>query len=215
MIWPDRFVATSDQRSRSFEPRRPCRRGFLVLLQGLGAAYGQAPNGAPLRGATRATKSHRFRSASKSTAAPFHFARRIRVGVGDWPAPALTRRAIAARWERLNGRRVMAHATALFDTAAFEEGLVEAGIDPKLAKAHRVQLALVVQSLTNNLATQEDLKLMQSDISAAIANASAQAHKDMAAVQRELREQTSRYLVWTISAVTLVTSLVGAFVKFG
>lgn len=109
----------------------------------------------------------------------------------------------------------MAQATALFDTAAFEEGLVEAGIDPKLAKAHRVQLALVVQSLTNNLATQEDLKLMQSDISAAIANASAQAHKDMAAVQRELREQTSRYLVWTISAVTLVTSLVGAFVKFG
>lgn len=101
----------------------------------------------------------------------------------------------------------MAQANALFDTAAFEDGLIEAGVERDVARAHRVQLALVVQSLTNNLATQEGLTLMESKIETAIA-------KQTASLRGEMREQTSRYLVWTISAVTLVTTLVGAFVKF-
>lgn len=78
-------------------------------------------------------------------------------------------RAIAARRERLDRRDVMdQQAAPKFDTGAYEEALIEAGVDPKVAKAHRAQLALVINSATKEVVNPKDLAMSESRLEAKI-----------------------------------------------
>lgn len=55
-----------------------------------------------------------------------------------------------------------------FDTGAYEEALIEAGVEPKIAKAHRAQLALVISSATKDIMTAHDLTMSETRLEAKI-----------------------------------------------
>lgn len=55
-----------------------------------------------------------------------------------------------------------------FDTGAYEEALIEAGVEPKIAKAHRAQLALVISSATKDIMTTQDLTMSETRLEAKI-----------------------------------------------
>lgn len=55
-----------------------------------------------------------------------------------------------------------------FDTGAYEEALIEAGVEPKIAKAHRAQLALVIGSATKDIMTAQDLTMSETRLEAKI-----------------------------------------------
>jgi hypothetical protein len=63
-------------------------------------------------------------------------------------------------------RNVMDQTSPKFDTAEYEEALRGAGIDEKVARAHRTALVLVVDSATKDLTTTKDLQMLQTQFGA-------------------------------------------------
>ena len=60
-----------------------------------------------------------------------------------------------------------------FDTAQFEELLVDAGVDQAVARAHRSALAQALSQTVGALVTKEDQTLMESRLETAIASQTA------------------------------------------
>lgn len=82
-----------------------------------------------------------------------------------------------------------------FDTGAYEDALVEAGVEPAVAKAHRKQLALVVDSATKDLMTKTELAVTETRLELAM-------------------QKIAQDLTWKIlGGVALVNALMVAIVK--
>ena len=85
----------------------------------------------------------------------------------------------------------------MFDTAEFEEALTAAGVPKDAAKAHRTQIALVVERMGNSFVTLDKQEAVETRILAAIetlsANVKAQGVEQAAAIKVAVAEQTATY----------------------
>jgi hypothetical protein len=87
-----------------------------------------------------------------------------------------------------------------FNTADYEEVLVEAGLDKPLAKAHR----LALEEALEQVVTVDKLDQAVTRIELAIANQSTK-------MEAALATQARSYLGW----VALIVGVIGALIKFG
>jgi hypothetical protein len=98
-----------------------------------------------------------------------------------------------------------------FNTADYEEVLVEAGLDKPLAKAHRVALEEALEQVV----TVDKLDQAVARIEAAISNQSARFDLAIAnqntKFEAALANQARNYVAW----VALIVGVVGALIKFG
>lgn len=82
-----------------------------------------------------------------------------------------------------------------FDTGAYEDALVDAGVEPAIAKTHRKQLVLVVDSATQDLMTKAELTVSETRLELAM-------------------QKIAQDLTWKIlGGVALVNALMIAIVK--
>ena len=94
-----------------------------------------------------------------------------------------------------------------FNTADYEEVLVEAGLDKPLAKAHRVALEEALEQVV----TVDKLDQAVARIEAAISNQSARFDLAFANQNTKLEGQTKVF----IGVMSLLLALVTAIIKFG
>jgi len=98
-----------------------------------------------------------------------------------------------------------------FNTADYEEVLVEAGLDKPLAKAHRVALEETLEQVV----TVDKLDQAVARIEQAIANQSARFDLAIAnqntKMEAALATQARYYIGW----VALIVGVIGALIKFG
>ena len=93
-----------------------------------------------------------------------------------------------------------------FDTAQFEELLVDAGVDQAVARAHRSALAHALSQTVGALVTKEDQTLMDSRLETAIASQTAK-------IEARITDQTWRAMGFYAAFVTLVVGLATALIK--
>ena len=94
-----------------------------------------------------------------------------------------------------------------FNTADYEEVLVEAGLDKPLAKAHRVALEEALEQVV----TVDKLDQAVARIEAAISNQSARFDLAIANLNTKIEGQTKVF----IGVMSLLLALVTAIIKFG
>ena len=94
-----------------------------------------------------------------------------------------------------------------FNTADYEEVLVEAGLDKPLAKAHRVALEEALEQVV----TVDKLDQAVARIEAAISNQSARFDLAIANQNTKIEGQTKVF----IGVMSLLLALVTAIIKFG
>lgn len=89
-----------------------------------------------------------------------------------------------------------------FDTAQFEETLVEAGVDKTTAKAHREAVVIAINAAAEAVQTKQEATQMENRLEVAIANQTA-----------KIEARMTNLVVGTLAFVTGLVGLVVAILK--